>query len=360
MVNRIILAVVACCATVAFALPAYADLSVETKKVEAAGKSFSVNVIRAPLSLYKVKVALADGKVGATAPLDEIATSAGALAAINGCFFDAYTDDAIKAPYHNLITGGKVVHIGDTGTTLGFDADGGYLMQRVKIRVHGGLDGNYGYPDDWYAFLVNHPAKQSSIAAIYDSLWDGDWTPAAGTQVSVSFDFKVESVGAGPTEMPAGGFVIVFSGGEEYLAKKFIENRTVNVRWTFEDADAARGSASGSSSFWSRCTEAIGCGPRLVAGGAVAYAPESEGFSSPKILTNSGARSAVGVTAGGEILLVTCGAATVKELAGIMQQLGAYDAMNLDGGASSGLWTNGRYATTPGRDISNALVVVER
>lgn len=40
-----------------------------------------------------------------------------------------------------------------------------------------------------------------------------------------------------------------------------------------------------------------------------------------------------------------------------MKKAGAYQAMNLDGGASSGLYYNGKYLTTPGRKISNALVV---
>jgi exopolysaccharide biosynthesis protein len=41
----------------------------------------------------------------------------------------------------------------------------------------------------------------------------------------------------------------------------------------------------------------------------------------------------------------------------MMKQAGAYQAMNLDGGASSGLYYNGKYLTTPGRQISNAIVV---
>lgn len=34
--------------------------------------------------------------------------------------------------------------------------------------------------------------------------------------------------------------------------------------------------------------------------------------------------------------------------------------MNLDGGASSGLYYNGKYLTAPGRKISNALIVTYR
>jgi exopolysaccharide biosynthesis protein len=40
-----------------------------------------------------------------------------------------------------------------------------------------------------------------------------------------------------------------------------------------------------------------------------------------------------------------------------MLKSGAYQAMNLDGGASSGLYYYGKYITQPGRDISNALLV---
>ncbi|MGH2372803.1 MAG: phosphodiester glycosidase family protein [bacterium] len=51
---------------------------------------------------------------------------------------------------------------------------------------------------------------------------------------------------------------------------------------------------------------------------------------------------------------------SVVDLARLMRVLGAHDAMNLDGGASSGLWVEGRYLTAPGRDVSHALVIVRR
>jgi len=57
--------------------------------------------------------------------------------------------------------------------------------------------------------------------------------------------------------------------------------------------------------------------------------------------------------------LVTC-SATVRQLADIMKALGAYDAMNLDGGASSGLWVQGKYLVQPGRSISNALLILKK
>ncbi|MNM33434.1 hypothetical protein D3C81_440530 [compost metagenome] len=98
-------------------------------------------------------------------------------------------------------------------------------------------------------------------------------------------------------------------------------------------------------------------GPRLLVDGKVSLNVAAEGFRDPKILTGGGARSALGLTKDHKLLLVTVPGATIPQLAEIMKQAGAYQAMNLDGGASSGLYAGGQYLTTPGRLISNALVV---
>ncbi|MGG3837344.1 phosphodiester glycosidase family protein [Paenibacillus thiaminolyticus] len=102
---------------------------------------------------------------------------------------------------------------------------------------------------------------------------------------------------------------------------------------------------------------ALQAGPRLVTNGQVSVDPVPEGFKDPKILTNSGARSAVGVTSDHKLILLTTSGATIPELAQMMKQAGAQQAMNLDGGASSGLYYKGKYITSPGREISNALLV---
>ncbi|MBA9084205.1 exopolysaccharide biosynthesis protein [Fontibacillus solani] len=98
-------------------------------------------------------------------------------------------------------------------------------------------------------------------------------------------------------------------------------------------------------------------GPRLLVNGKVSLDVKNEGFRDPKILTGGGARSALGITRDHKLILLTTSGATIPQLAEIMKQAGAYQAMNLDGGASSGLYYNGKYLTTPGRKISNAIIV---
>ncbi|WP_375104991.1 phosphodiester glycosidase family protein [Paenibacillus sp. RS8] len=102
---------------------------------------------------------------------------------------------------------------------------------------------------------------------------------------------------------------------------------------------------------------ALQAGPRLLVNGKVSLNVAAEGFKDPKILTGGGARSALGLTRDHKLILLTTGGATIPQLAEMMKQAGAYQAMNLDGGASSGLYYNGKYLTTPGRQISNAIVV---
>lgn len=101
---------------------------------------------------------------------------------------------------------------------------------------------------------------------------------------------------------------------------------------------------------------AVQAGPTLVKNGKVWVNPAMEGHNDPKILTNSGARSAIGITKNNKIILLTTNGALIRDLAHVMVQAGAEYAMNLDGGASSGLYYNGKMITTPGRQISNAII----
>jgi exopolysaccharide biosynthesis protein len=125
------------------------------------------------------------------------------------------------------------------------------------------------------------------------------------------------------------------------------------------DTSSNTGETDAVSAFWPRVQEGVGCGPRLVTDGQITLDLRGEKFSDPKVLVLSTARSAVGLTRDRRLLLVTT-SGTIPQLAGIMKALGAYQAMNLDGGASSGLWLRGRYLRSPGRNLSNCLLILPR
>lgn len=196
-------------------------------------------------------VAVANNKIGSVDTLKHMATVNGAVAAMNGTYFDAYSKTGIQIPYGYIVQNGTVVHKspGDNRSVLVFSKDN-------QVEILSGQD----------------------------------------------FQTRVK---------------------EEQLYG------------------------------------ALQAGPRLVTNGKVTVDPATEGFRDPKILTNSGSRSAVGVTKDHKLILVTVPSAKVKELAQVMLQAGAYQAMGLDGGASSGLYYQGSYLTSPGRELSNALLVYQ-
>jgi exopolysaccharide biosynthesis protein len=221
------------------------------KTFKVGGRSFSTQMVTISLMDPKVrlKVALAGDAVGKVEELSSLAKRHKAVAAINGTFFNAYTDNAYKAPYGYIVSGGA-----------------------LKMKASGDKRTIFTYDSNLLARLI-----------------------------------------------PGEDFNDAFNAG------------------TMEGA--------------------LQAGPRLVVNGKVAIDVKAEGFKDPKILTGGGARSALGITRDHKLILLTTGGATIPQLAEIMKQAGAYQAMNLDGGASSGLYYNGKYLTQPGRKISNALIV---
>jgi exopolysaccharide biosynthesis protein len=331
--------------------PPPGEVTTNTRKVSTGAGSFSTTIVEAPLAAIRLKLGLARDRVGCTEALSAIAQRHGAVAAINGCFFDAYSSRAVRNPYGVLITNGAVLHVSDHPTTLAYWADGTVAVAKVEFKITGGLDGRESWPHNWYAYGLNDYPEGGTWATIYLPAWAKQQTPSDGMQVVVRGG-QVVSKGPGSQSIPADGFVLYFRGGEKYLADRFSPGMQcsyrVTVKWSKPQLD------------WRTVQEALGCGPLLVRNGSVAVDAPAEGFKDPKVLTNAGDRSAVGVTPDARLLLVTCRSATIKQLAAVMAALGCLDAMNLDGGASSGLWFRGKYLTAPGRDISNALLVLSR
>lgn len=224
-----------------------------SSKVATSTKTISLNTVYIDLYYPKVNLdaAYANNKIGSIETLKSMAERTKATVAVNGTFFNAYSDTNVQVPYGYIVKDGKVIN-----------------------KASG----------DQRAVFVYTTAGEAKVV-------DGE------------------------TEL-----------------KVLLEEGAVQT--------------------------ALQAGPRLVRNGKVDTNPIAEGFKDPKVLTNRAARSAIGVTAEGKLLIVTTSTANMKELAEAMIKLGAVEAMNLDGGASSGLYANGKYITTPGRNLSNALIAI--
>jgi hypothetical protein len=125
----------------------------------------------------------------------------------------------------------------------------------------------------------------------------------------------------------------------------------------------------GLSSPWQNMRFALSGGPRLLKNSQPADI-STEGFSKD-FLTARAPRSAIGLDEKGNIILVVIDGRqshsiglTLSELSQCMAELGATEAMNLDGGGSSTLFHAGEIINSPSegrqRPIANALVLLSR
>lgn len=101
----------------------------------------------------------------------------------------------------------------------------------------------------------------------------------------------------------------------------------------------------------------ISAGPNLVLNNEIVFDPNNTDFKEDKIRTNKAVRSAVGITKDNRLLLITGSNLTMLELAELMKSIGAVNAINLDGGASSALYCNGKIIRNAGRDLHTILTV---
>lgn len=112
----------------------------------------------------------------------------------------------------------------------------------------------------------------------------------------------------------------------------------------------------GQSSGWGRDTGVDGVianQPLLLSGGNIAFG----GGSDPK-QGSKGARSFVG-NKGNIVYIGIVYNASVAEVAYVLKALGLENALNLDSGGSTALWSGG-YKAGPGRNIPNAILFVKK
>lgn len=111
---------------------------------------------------------------------------------------------------------------------------------------------------------------------------------------------------------------------------------------------------------WQEHWFSLTCGPRLLKEGRIWLNPKLEGFADPHVL-GVGPRSAIGFPKSRDkIYLITfLQGLSLEQEAKLMKEIGCYEAMNLDGGASKALSQNGKVVMSPGRGLTNVLVVYD-
>lgn len=324
----------------------------ESKSFDVNDKKIKAEVVTVDLSNPKIKLktTLAKGTIGSVDTIENIANGNSAVAAINGTYFGAYTED--KDPYGVLVVGGKILHTGTHRSVFGFDKDNNVDIDVLMPRIWG-YNGEPKWKYSWNGYWLNHtPVEGGESVIVYTPERGEKVRSNLGTNVVVK-DGKITQITEGDVDIPENGLVINLYGPiKDQIFDRFEVGRPVEYNVDLYPNHK-------NDEFWRTVEGAVGAGPGLVWDGKVTLKLEEEKFSEAKITSTAAARSAIGFTRDKKLILLTTRSATISELAEVMVKLGCEKAMNLDGGASSGLYYNGKVITKPGRQISNAILIME-
>lgn len=312
---------------------------------------------------------LARGRVPGREPVHATLQRLGpeAVAAVNGGF---WRDLPSGDPDGLLMQGGRYVseplhHRIAPRAAFALLADRSYRVGRPRfsgsVWLPSGLRASLGGlnrlpgPEEVVALTADFDRTTGAPPGATEVVLDGFRpTPATLTSVAVSAVRR-----GGDNAIPRRGTVLMGTGrwASELAAMRPGDLVTIDLR--IDDG-------------WRDATSALAAGPMLLRGGEMVPSREwsGEGFDA---LHNARAhpRTAIGFTSGGEVLLLTVDGRqpdrseglTTQETAQLMADLGAVDAMMLDGGGSTTMAVDGRVENraccdAPGhRAVASALVV---
>ncbi|MFA4967676.1 MAG: phosphodiester glycosidase family protein, partial [Candidatus Margulisiibacteriota bacterium] len=293
--------------------------------------------------------------------VSSMAARSGVAAAVNGTFFNES-----GRPLGVLMINGEAVSypISDR-TSLIITEDRKCYIDNII------MDSYFEYDGSKYEMTgINEPRDSSKDIILYTKYY-GDLTETNkfGFEITV-VDGKVTTTRVGNSWIPENGYVL--SAGALYAE---VLSTKVKIG---DDIKTVINLIPYSSSITGKVVQLVGGGPRLLKGGRVYISKYEEKFR-PDVARGRAARTAIGVTADGKLLLVTVDGrprrkikkgegystgVSLTELAYFLQSLGAVDALNFDGGGSTTMAINGSVVNRPAngyeQSVSNAIAIKPR
>ncbi|MDN5348079.1 MAG: hypothetical protein PWP65_1643 [Clostridia bacterium] len=320
-----------------------------------AGRTFDghpliFHVLEADLNnpLVDVQVVPGGPSLGQGATLSQLAASYGADAGLNGGYFyrgegGVYPVGTLKVDNETYIT--ETMWRPSLGISGGRKIIFGYYNPELKIYWPGGGIG---------VSIINH-SFSGSEPVLYTSRWGKNTSTPAGTREIIlertgSDTYRVTGLMAGNAPIEPGRLVLALPDEGRQLPRPGQEVRV----------------APGAGVAWEQVEDVLTAGPLLVEAGKPVWEMALEGFTSN--IFNRSPWSAVGLTADNKLLLVAVDGRSSEsagllpeELSLLMLELGAVEAMALDGGGSTTFWAQGSVCNRPSdgseRELASALLV---
>lgn len=281
--------------------------------------------------------------------VSQITRAYGAVAGINAGYFNMQTGaplglvmingELISAPLYNR----SALAIGERGEALI-----GNTQLANQLVVPSG---------EVYDFDGTNQARGLNRMVLFTRHYGpSTQTTPGGKEYSLLPDGTVLSQQECNTPIPTGGYVISAHGQAAQWLDRYVKVGTkLGVRSPLAD-------------FWPGVRHALGGGPTLVRSGNVLVTALEEQFK-PDITQGLAPRTAVGLLPSGEMLLVTVDGRqpsmsrglSLTGMAYLLQQMGATEGLNMDGGGSTAMAIGPTLVNRPSdgmeRRVNNALLV---
>jgi exopolysaccharide biosynthesis protein len=327
---------------------------------------FVINLLRVDLNAVDIRVAHAMDSAVGLETVSSMANRHGAIAAINAGFFattGTYRGDNVSA----LKIDGKLL-----SEPVKNRAAVGFIMQGNKIetlfghlKFDGRLETSRGITRKVDG--INRPRAEDELIIFTPEFHRTTLTMPNGVEVVVRRGRVTQMKDhSGSTRIPEDGFVISASGEARLWALKNLRNG-----WRLKLTTMLIALEEEVQEKWNRAANIISGTPQLIRGGRIEITGELEG-AGINFVKDRHPRTAIAKLKDGRILLVVVdgrqqGYSTgmsLNSLAELLLELGAVEAMNLDGGGSSAMVVQGKLVNKPSdaageRAVSDALLIVE-
>ncbi len=324
----------------------------------------SIHVLRVDPSRARLDVVHARDEAVGLETTSAIAERRGAIAAVNGGYFrmtGTFAGDSIGT----LQIDGKLLSEPDRGrAAVGIVREPkgaalliGHVTWEGEITTGGArrrLDG------------VNRPRGANELVLFTPEFHETTLTDDSGSEVIVRGGRVVDvRVAAGSSGIPSDGYVLSATGTVRAWVSRHLERETpVSVRLGLKPVDAR------AQNPWPAAEDVLGAGPKLVTAGRIDVTDAREKML-PTFATDRHPRTAVATLADSRVLLMVVDGRqpdysigmTLADVAGVLREFGAVEAINLDGGGSTTMVVAGTVVNRPSdvageRPVSDVLLIL--
>lgn len=297
---------------------------------------------------YRLVPALASGKILGREYLSAIARREQAIGAVNASYFASSGEILGLTKIDSSVVSATYL----TRSGFGILADGSPMIGQVSYNGSVRLADGTTLPVSG----VNNERGENALV-LYNSYYNGSTRSNAYGKEYVVKDDEVTAIYDADAPLGQGTVVVSVHGTQ----MKALEHVKIGDRMEIVEELGDP---------WNKATQILGVGPMLVKDNSVYLTTKEERFGSD-VAGGRAPRTAVGITEDRHILLAVVDGRqrhsigfTLLELALFMQELGAVDAVNFDGGGSSEMIIRNEIINRPSdgteRNIGSALVILPK